>query len=120
MIFLNECGVDPGIDHFSTMKVVDEVHERGGTFLEYESWCGGLPSPSCCNNPLGYKFTWSPIGAFRALKNPAQFINNGKKTRIEPEDLLYNYNHIKLNNALTLQGYPNRDSVSYMDIYGLK
>lgn len=77
LIFLNELGLDPGIDHLSTMKVLDEVHEKGGKVLEYESWCGGLPAPSCCDNPLGYKFTWSPIGAFRALGNKATYIDQG-------------------------------------------
>ena len=74
LVFLNELGLDPGIDHLATMKIVEEVHDKGGKILEYESWCGGLPAPSCCDNPLGYKFTWSPIGAFRALKNNAVYI----------------------------------------------
>ena len=45
LIFLNELGLDPGIDHMSTMKVINEVVAEGGKILEYESWCGGLPSP---------------------------------------------------------------------------
>jgi saccharopine dehydrogenase-like NADP-dependent oxidoreductase len=78
LIFLNELGLDPGIDHLGTMKIINQVEKEGGKILEYESWCGGLPSPDCCDNPLGYKFTWSPIGAFRALNNKAVFINDGK------------------------------------------
>lgn len=88
--------------------------------MEYESWCGGLPAPSSFDNPLGYKFTWSPIGAFRALKNKAVFINGGQQVEIEPSELLYSWNDIEINSALVLQGYPNRDSLSYKDIYGLK
>jgi saccharopine dehydrogenase-like NADP-dependent oxidoreductase len=61
------------------MQIVDEVHSKGGKIIDYESWCGGLPSPSCCDNPLGYKFTWSPIGALRALKNRALYIDQGKE-----------------------------------------
>jgi saccharopine dehydrogenase-like NADP-dependent oxidoreductase len=112
-------GLDPGIDHLATMKVVDEVREQKGKILEYESWCGGLPSPSCCDNPLGYKFTWSPIGAFRALKNKAVYIDRGGKVEVEADDLLYAKSEVRLNQALTLEGYPNRDSISYQEIYGL-
>ena len=89
LIFLNELGLDPGIDHLATMKIVHETEKAGGKILEYESWCGGLPSPDCCDNPIGYKFTWSPIGAFRALNNKAVFINNSKEEIIESKDLQY-------------------------------
>lgn len=71
LTFLNEVGVDPGIDHIATMKVVDECAEKNEKILEYESFCGGLPSPEFCDNPIGYKFSWSPLGALLALKNNA-------------------------------------------------
>jgi saccharopine dehydrogenase-like NADP-dependent oxidoreductase len=119
LVFLNEMGLDPGIDHLATMKVIDEVREKKGRIVEYESWCGGLPSPTCCDNPLGYKFTWSPIGAFRALKNRAVYLDKGTNVEIEPADLLYSSTEVRLNQALTLEGYPNRDSLSYRDVYGL-
>lgn len=120
LTFLNELGLDPGIDHMTTMKTLNEVEEQKGKVIEYESWCGGLPSPTSCDNPLGYKFTWSPIGAFRALKNRAAFIVGGKKVEILPEDLLYHRTTIQLNQALTLEGYPNRDSLTYQEVYHLK
>lgn len=71
LTFLNECGLDPGIDHLATMKILDEEKEKGSKVLEYESWCGGLPSPEFIDNPIGYKFTWTPIGALGALSNDA-------------------------------------------------
>lgn len=74
LTFLNEVGVDPGIDHIATMKVVDECAKNGDKILEYESFCGGLPSPEFCDNPLGYKFSWSPVGALLSLKNDAVFL----------------------------------------------
>lgn len=119
LIFLNQLGLDPGIDHLATMKIIEDVKEAGGKIVQYQSWCGGLPSPACCDNPLGYKFTWSPIGAFRALKNKAVYIENNKPVEVEASDLLYSTKQIQLNQALTLEGYPNRDSVSYKDVYGL-
>lgn len=74
LIFLNEVGVDPGLDHIATMKIVDECYEKGEKIISYQSLCGGLPSPEFCDNPLGYKFSWSPLGAFLALKNDAKFL----------------------------------------------
>lgn len=102
------------------MKIIHEVDQQGGKILEYESWCGGLPSPDFCDNPLGYKFTWSPIGAFRALNNKAVFIKDSKEETIESKDVQYYGAMVELNQALTLEGYPNRNSVAYKDIYGLK
>lgn len=82
LIFLNQLGLDPGIDHLATMKIVHEVEQQGGKIVQYQSWCGGLPSPSDCNNPLGYKFTWSPIGAFRAFNNKATYLQNNETKQI--------------------------------------
>lgn len=110
LIFLNEIGVDPGIDHLATMKVVDECREKGERIIEYESWCGGLPSPEFCDNPLGYKFSWSPIGALLAHNNDAKFFKNNKIVEVKGKDLLYHAKKIDINLLLTLEGYPNRDS----------
>jgi len=60
LIFLNEIGLDPGIDIMSTMKVKDEVEARGGKIVSYQSWCGGLPDGIDSTNPLMYKFSWAP------------------------------------------------------------
>ena len=57
--------------------------------MEYQSWCGGLPSPEFTDNPLGYKFTWSPVGALNALGNDARFLKDGKVLDVKGEDLLY-------------------------------
>lgn len=66
LICLNECGLDPGIDIMSTMKVVDEAKQDGFKIVGYESWCGGLPIAEHCDNPLGYKFSWNPGAAIIA------------------------------------------------------
>ncbi|TAL57571.1 MAG: saccharopine dehydrogenase, partial [Bacteroidetes bacterium] len=60
VIFLNEIGLDPGIDHLSAMKVIDEVKAKGGTMVTFKSYCGGLVAPESNDNPWGYKFTWNP------------------------------------------------------------
>ena len=72
-----------------------------------------------CDNPLGYKFTWSPIGALRAAKNDARYIIGGKEYTLPQKDLLYCTELVEINAALTMEGYANRDSLSYQGIYHL-
>ena len=74
------------------------------------SYCGGLVSPDACDNPLGYKFSWSPIGALNALNNPAKFLVNGMEMNIPPECLLYMAKPMDISMAFKLEGYANRDS----------
>lgn len=76
---LNECGLDPGIDIMGTMKIVDECRKRGWTVRSYESFCGGLPVAEQADNPLGYKFSWSPGAAIKASRNQAIFFKDGKR-----------------------------------------
>jgi saccharopine dehydrogenase-like NADP-dependent oxidoreductase len=78
LVFLNECGLDPGIDIMSTMKVVHEAQEKGVKVVGYESYCGGLPIAEHADNPLGYKFTWNPGAAIKASKNKATYKKYGK------------------------------------------
>lgn len=100
ILFLNELGLDPGIDHLATIKVRDEVHAKGGKIVEYESWCGGVPSPEFCDNPFGYKFSWSPFAAIRNVNNDAKFLENGQQKYISSQDLLYSTEIIHVNPAL--------------------
>jgi len=79
-----------------------------------------LPAPDCCDNPFGYKFSWSPIGALRSLKNDAKFLRNGQIELIPAADLLYKSFNKEVNMSLSLEGYPNRDSTQYIELYGLK
>jgi alpha-aminoadipic semialdehyde synthase len=70
---LNEVGLDPGLDHMSAMKIIDDVRERGGSISSFVSVCGGLPSPEAADNPLKYKFSWSPRGVISASQNAAKY-----------------------------------------------
>ena len=78
LVFLNEVGLDPGIDHLTAMKLFDHVKKSGGSITSFISWCGGLPAPEASGNPLGYKFSWSPKGVLLAGLNSARFKKNGK------------------------------------------
>jgi saccharopine dehydrogenase-like NADP-dependent oxidoreductase len=87
VIFLNEIGLDPGIDHMSAMKIIDSIHNKGGKVEEFYSICGALPAPEAADNPLRYKFSWSPKGVVMASRNSALYLKNGKRIFIEPANL---------------------------------
>lgn len=119
LIFLNEIGVDPGIDHLSAMKIINEVKNRNEEVEHFYSYCGGLPAPQFNNNPLGYKFSWSPKGVLLATKNSAKFLENGEVVLIDGQDLFLNCVTEEIENLGTFEVYPNRDSLPYKEIYGL-
>ncbi len=119
LLFLNEIGLDPGIDHMSAMRIIDHIHNKGGKVEKFYSLCGALPAPESADNPLKYKFSWSPKGVILASRNSALYLKNGKKVYIEPADLFkdrFSYNFPLIGD---LDVYPNRDSISYIDIYGI-
>ena len=120
LIFLNELGVDPGIDHMSAMKIIDDVHKDGGKILHFYSFCGGLPAPEHNNNPFGYKFSWSPKGVVLASQNSALFLENGEEITIEGKNLFKNPRQEHIVDLGTFEVYPNRDSLPYKNLYGLK
>ena len=87
LLFLNEMGLDPGIDHMSAMKIINEVRDKGGHIESFRSICGGIPSPEAADNPFKYKFSWSPLGVFLALKSWAKYLHEGEIVDI-PESKL--------------------------------
>lgn len=119
LLFLNEMGVDPGIDHMSAMSIIDKIHSEGGKIVEFYSYCGGLPAPEANDNPFGYKFSWSPKGVVLASKNPAKYLKNGKVVNIKESDLFLNYKVEEVESLGDFEVYPNRDSLPYKELYGL-
>jgi saccharopine dehydrogenase (NADP+, L-glutamate forming) len=119
VILLNEIGLDPGIDHMSAMKIIDHIHGKGGKVAGFYSLCGALPAPEAANNPLKYKFSWSPEGVILASMNSALYLKNGEKVHIESRDLFKDRFEIDFPGAGKLEVYPNRDSLSYINIYGI-
>lgn len=117
---MNEIGVDPGIDHMSAMKVFDEVKDKGGKITSFMSYCGGLPVLEHNTNPLGYKFSWAPKGVLIAAGNNAQYMKDGEIVKVPGKDLFSHYWLVDVPGAATFEAYPNRDSLSYIDIYGLE
>jgi saccharopine dehydrogenase-like NADP-dependent oxidoreductase len=117
IVILNEIGVDPGIDHMSAQKIIDEVHEKGGKIEEFYSITGALAAPEAADNPLKYKFSWSPKGVVKAGNNAARYLQNAKEVNIPSKDLFKATFFTNFPNVGELEVYPNRDSINYIDIY---
>jgi saccharopine dehydrogenase (NADP+, L-glutamate forming) len=116
---LNEIGVDPGIDHMSAMRVIDGVRRRGGRIIAFRSYCGGLPAPEANDNPFGYKFSWAPRGVLLASRNSAQYILDGRKVEVPSHRLFRDMHILAVGDQGDYEAYPNRDSIGYVDVYGL-
>lgn len=120
ILILNEVGLDPGIDHMEAMRIIHEVEEKGGEILSFTSYCGGLPAPEANTNPFGYKFSWSPTGVLLAGKNSAQYLKDGQQIFIPSQDLFDNFLTINIEGLGEFEGYPNRNSLPYIELYGIK
>jgi saccharopine dehydrogenase-like NADP-dependent oxidoreductase len=120
LIFMNEIGLDPGIDHMSAMKVIDEIHEKGGKLILFESFCGGLVAPESDNNLWNYKFTWAPKNVVLAGQGgAAKFIQEGKYKYIPYHKLFRRTEFLEVEGYGKFEGYANRDSLKYRSVYGL-
>jgi saccharopine dehydrogenase (NADP+, L-glutamate forming) len=119
IILLNEVGLDPGLDHMEAMRIIRLVMSQGGRVESFISYCGGLPAPEANTNPLGYKFSWSPLGVLKASKNPARYLWDGQEVNLSAEQLFDQPASINLEGLGVLEAYPNRDSMSYLETYGL-
>lgn len=117
---LNELGVDPGIDHMSAMKLIDQLRAGGGEIRSFRSYCGGLPAPDANDNPWGYKFSWSPAGVLRAASAGARYLQDGAVKTTAPEQLFRDHHELVVPPLGSLEAYPNRDSLSYIETYGLQ
>jgi saccharopine dehydrogenase-like NADP-dependent oxidoreductase len=121
LVFMNEIGVDPGIDHMSAMKVIDKIHEKGGKMLLFESFTGGLVAPESDNNLWNYKFTWNPRNVVTAGQGgAAMFIQEGTYKYIPFHKLFRRTEFLHINGSGKFEAYPNRDSLKYRSIYGLE
>jgi saccharopine dehydrogenase-like NADP-dependent oxidoreductase len=119
ILILNECGLDPGIDHMSAMRIIHEIESHNGKVISFRSTTGALPAHEANTNPFGYKFSWSPRGVLLASRNAAKWLENGKEVSIPGEKLFENYFLQDITGVGTFENYPNRNSVPYKDVYGL-
>jgi saccharopine dehydrogenase-like NADP-dependent oxidoreductase len=119
ILFLCEMGLDPGIDHMSAKKLIDSIHAKGGKITSFLSHCGGLVAPSSDNNPWRYKISWNPRNVVFAGKAGAEFMLNGISAHMDYENLFAEKRFVHVPELDQLCWYPNRDSLSYMNLYGL-
>ncbi len=120
VVLLNETGLDPGIDHLSAMNLLDEIRENGGKVEHFESFTGGLVAPESDDNPWHYKFTWNPRNVVLASQGGAvKFIHNGKYKYIPYHRVFRRTEYITIEGHGEFEGYANRDSLSYREVYGL-
>ena len=119
VLLLNEIGLDPGIDHMSAKKVIDDIHNEGGKIHTFKSFCGGLVAPKYDTNPWNYKFTWNPRNVVLAGQGTAQFIRNSQHKYIPYQNLYSRIESINILDAGAFEGYANRDSLEYREAYDL-
>nr|XP_057943484.1 alpha-aminoadipic semialdehyde synthase, mitochondrial [Doryrhamphus excisus] len=118
---VNEMGLDPGIDHMLAMECIDQAKADGCTVESYVSFCGGLPAPECSDNPLRYKFSWSPYGVLNNTISPALFLRDNKIVSIPQGGALLDATApLDFFPGFNLEGYPNRDSTKYAELYGIQ
>jgi saccharopine dehydrogenase-like NADP-dependent oxidoreductase len=120
LLFLCEMGLDPGIDHMSAMKIIDEIHSNGGKITSFKSHCGGLVAPESDDNPWHYKISWNPRNIVLAGKAGAHYIENGNEIKLRYEELFSGDHYAEIPGIGYLGWYPNRDSLSYTPLYGLQ
>lgn len=120
LIFLNECGLDPGIDHMSAMKEIDDIREKGGEITGFETFTGGLLAPAEDDNPWKYKFTWNPRNVVLAGTGTVKFLQVGRYKYIPYHRLFRRTELVHIPKYGYFEGYANRDSLKYLELYNLE
>jgi saccharopine dehydrogenase-like NADP-dependent oxidoreductase len=117
---LNEIGLDPGVDHMSALRLLDAARADGGRVTAFTSACGGLPAPEAADNPWRYKFSWSPRGVLLAGRQAARYLADGRVVEVPAEALFTHVLPYDVEGVGRFEIYPNRDSLRYVESYGLQ
>ncbi|MDO6818403.1 saccharopine dehydrogenase family protein [Zobellia sp. 1_MG-2023] len=121
LVFMNEVGLDPGIDHMSAMQIIDRIRDQGGKIVLFESFCGGLVAPESDTNLWNYKFTWNPRNVVLAGQGgAAKFIQEGTYKYVPYHKLFRRTEFFDIEGYGRFEGYANRDSLNYREAYGLQ
>ena len=119
ILIMNECGLDPGIDHMSAMHIIHRLKAEGAELLSFKSYTGGLIAPESNDNPWGYKFTWNPRNVIVAGQGTAKYMENAGYKYIPYNRLFKQTERIEIAGHGRFEGYANRDSLAYRHHYGL-
>lgn len=119
VLILMEMGLDPGIDHMSAKRVIDQLRAKGAFITAFKSFCGGLIAPESDNNPWGYKFTWNPKNVVLAGQSTVKYLEDGKYKYIPSHQVFARAEQVYVDDYGQMEAYGNRDSLGYRDVYGL-
>ena len=119
LIFMGEMGLDPGIDHMSAKKIIDEIRAKGGKITSFRSYAGGLVAPESDDNPWRYKISWNPRNVVLAGQGTSQYLVKGKYKYIPYNRLFKQYRLVNVPGVGEFESYANRDSLLYREIYGI-
>jgi saccharopine dehydrogenase (NADP+, L-glutamate forming) len=120
VLILNECGLDPGIDHMSAMKIIEEIKSKGEEIVSFKSYTGGLVAPESNDNPWGYKFSWSPRNVILAGQGTAKYMEKNRYRYLPYNRLFTQIDQVEIEKFGMFDGYANRDSLAYRKTYGLE
>lgn len=119
LIFLNEIGLDPGIDHMSAMQMIDRIRDKGGKIHAFYSYTGGLIAPESDTNPWHYKFTWNPRNVVLAGQGVAKYLYENRYRHVPYHQLFSTSDLVYIPSMGWYDAYPNRTSLKYRGSYGL-
>jgi saccharopine dehydrogenase-like NADP-dependent oxidoreductase len=119
ILFLNEIGLDPGIDHLSAMEMIHGIQAKGGEIVSFKSYCGGLVAPEYDNNPWNYKFTWNPRNVILAGQATAKYLEDGQVKFIPANRIFTQTEDVNVKGYGKFESYANRDSLGYIEPYGI-
>lgn len=119
ILMLCEMGLDPGIDHMSAMHIIHRLQQQGATITSFKSHCGGLVAPESDNNPWHYKISWNPRNVVTAGKSGAIYREHNQVIEIPYEKVFSNPVVVEVE-GVTYSYYANRNSLSYIPLYGLE
>jgi len=121
LVFMNEIGLDPGIDHMSAMRIINRIKNEANQMILFESFTGGLVAPESDDNLWHYKFTWNPRNVVLAGQGgAAKFLHAGQYKYIPYQKLFRRTEFFDIDGYGRFEAYPNRDSLKYQTVYGLK
>ncbi len=120
LFFVNEMGLDPGIDHLLAMEMIMDIKNKGGIIHTFESYCGGLVAPESDDNPLHYKITWNPLNIVNAGKAGARYLENNDLVSLTHKQVFEQHKTVVIQGSGNFEMYANRDSLPYIDLYGLQ
>ncbi|MGR6086838.1 MAG: saccharopine dehydrogenase family protein [Arcticibacter sp.] len=120
VVVISECGLDPGIDHMSAMEIIHRLKSQGANLISFKSYTGGLVAPESNDNPWGYKISWNPRNVILAGQGTASYLWDGKFKHVPYSRIFTEIETLEVDSIGRFDGYANRDSVSYLKIYGLE